>query len=152
MELNVVDLNHYKFKKAQKEEDPYHNLYYKNKKQRLDFEEEEIKILLDFFDECTEFLKKGEIGLIEQNELELVDNDRKFIAEYQRIKRLIEYNVEIHKEYVMLDYEDVSFLFSEIQVHNFSLDNEIEQKRLQKYRTIMEKLDKILAYDEKPFI
>ena len=107
---------------------------------------------MDFLDECTEFLKKGEIGLIEQNELELVDNDRKFIAEYQRIKRLIEYNVEIHKEYVMLDYEDVSFLFSEIQVHNFSLDNEIEQKRLQKYRTIMEKLDKILAYDEKPFI
>ena len=51
----------------------------------------------------------------------------------------------------MLHYKDISFIGSEIHFETFGADD-IEQKNMQKYKSINAKIDKILMGDGKPLI
>lgn len=149
---NIVSLDNYRFKKMEKGDDSFHGFRLKSKKDKIYLEEKEIKTLLNFLNGYIEFIEGRENDFIKQEDWESVEVCKEYRIQYQRIKKAIEDSKDSSMEYVELDDKDVHFLSYQIIAQNFDIDDKVEQKNLEKYSTIMEKLNKLQEWDGRPLI
>jgi tRNA G10 N-methylase Trm11 len=170
MENNIISLNRYKnnikeeTKQIKQKKQKYKSYleYKENEKEKIEFNKSEIECLLDLFNTRIEFYKELSEEIFKENNFEREELRYFQYAEWRfynetinnidKLKKLeLIFKNKIETKYVMLHYKDVSFICSEIHFETFGADD-IEQKNMQKYKSINKKLDKILMGDGKPLI
>lgn len=169
MENNIISLDRYRnntkeeTKQIKQKKQKYSSYleYKENEKEKIEFNKNEIGCLLDLFNTRIEFYKELSKEIFKENNFEREElryfqySEWRFynetinnIDQLKKLELIFKNNTNKH---IMLHYKDIGFIGSEIHFETFGADD-IEQKNMQKYKSINAKIDKILMGDGKPLI